>query len=36
MKNILLKFFDKHLKSDEELNSKNLKEEKKIWNISLN
>ena len=32
----LLKFFDKHLKSDEKFNSKNLRSEKKIWNISLN
>jgi len=32
----LLKFFDKHLKSDEKFNSKHYKDEKKIWNISLN
>ena len=32
----LLKFFDKHLKSDEKFNSKNFKDEKKIWNITLN
>ncbi len=32
----LVKFFDKHLKSDAKSNSKNLKGEKKIWNISLN
>ncbi len=32
----LLKFFDKHLRSDEKFNPKNLKSEKKIWNISLN
>jgi hypothetical protein len=32
----LLKFFDKHLKSDENFTSKNSKGEKKIWNISLN
>jgi len=33
---LLLKFFDKNLKSDEKFNSKNSKSEKKIWNISLN
>ncbi len=32
----LLNFFNKHLKLDEDFNSKNLKDEKKIWNISLN
>jgi len=32
----LLKFFDKHLKLDKKLDSKDIKREKKIWNISLN